>query len=390
MTRRSSAAPTEARRPGRARAQQRDAGSRRSASAGSSATTGGRVLRIVLFFAVPCIVAMAVLRVIAPPNPDFVFHLTLTSKIDHLNQTDEHYDLVLVGDSRVFRGIDPGIVETELARLGCPANTYNMGSVAQTKMEFDHVMDVLDGAPAGTPEIIVSFDALTLLAGVLKDFSLRHRVHMNASDVATYLEYKANLPREDFDTDVLELADTAAAFALNQVPVGAVHQQLFDQVPTQEDIRLATELDGFQPWAEFHEDAGEEGMANLFATLEPELRNGGWERRWAAEELSADRLDSWIETVAAHIDAMPEDATRVHAFMPSFYDAGTTASVVEGWVASGRTEPIINLVDENVVGDYTDPSYFLDFWHLSETGSVAVSTALAEQLCPIVREATEG
>lgn len=347
-----------------------------------------RFVRVALFFAVPCLVAMAVVRAVAPPNPDFAFHPTLTAKLDHLAETDEHYEVVFVGDSRVFRAIDPEIVEAELSRLGCPANAYNMGSVAQTKLEFDHVMDVLDDLPAGTPEIIVSFDALTLLVGVLKDFAVRHRVHMDARDAATYLEYKANLPAEDFGTDVLELADTAAAFALNQVPVGAIHQQLFEQVPTQDDTRLATELDGFTPWPEFYEDAGENGLANLYATLEPELRNGGWERRWADEQPSPDRLDKWVKTVAAHIDAMPDDTTRVHAFIPSFYDAGTTAAIVDAWNANGRPEPVINLVDTELVGDYSDPSYFIDFWHLSEVGSVATSTALAEQLCPIVTEAT--
>ncbi len=349
-----------------------------------------RLLGLGLRFVVPFLVVSVIARLLIPANPAYPWHPTLSAKADHLQTTDEHYDVVLVGDSRAFRGIDPVLLNSELDRLGCPASTYNLGTVAQSKMEFDYVMDVIADIPAGTPEIVVVVDSLPLLAGFLKDFSVRQRVHMTASSAEEYLRYKANLPAEDFGTDPIEVADTAVGFALNQLPVGALQQQLFEQAFAEDEAALVSTNLGYQPWEEFYAEAGEDGVANLFATLEPELNNGGWDRRWTDEDPTPERVGKWVDTVAAHVDAVPESATAVQIFIPSYYDAGTLDAVVDGWQAAGRSEPIVNLVDVDLIGDYRDPSFFIDYWHLSERGSTAVTIAAAEALCPIVSERLGG
>lgn len=336
------------------------------------------------------VVVSVIIRLLAPPNPDFAWHPTFSAKVEHIQTTDEHYDVVFVGDSRTYRGIDPVVLDAELAALGCPASTYNLGTLGMSKFEYDHMMEALADAPGGTPAIVVNVEVTTLLAGLLKDFSLRHRGHMNLADANDYLVYKSNLPAEDFGTDTAEILDTAAGFAVNQLPVGAVHQQLFEQPAEVNEEVLIGEQQGFQPWPEFEADAGPDGMANLLATLTPELENGGWEQRWATEELDAERLDQWLAIVESHMDAVPADAQGVQLFLPSFFDEGTLGAIEQGWAESGRTEPIVNLVDTELIGDYTDPTFFLDFWHLSPLGSEVVSKAAARQLCPLIEQELGG
>lgn len=343
------------------------------------------VVRSIAAFVIVFGAVSVILRLLAPPNPDFAWHPTFSAKIDHLRTTEEHYDIVFVGDSRTYRGIDPVVFEAELSALGCPARSYNLGTLGMSKFEYDHMMEALATAPGGPPEIVVNVEVTTLLAGLIKDFSLRHRGFMNLADADEYLEYKSNLPAEDFGTDTPEILDTAAGFAVNQLPVGAVHQQLFEQPALQNEDVLINEQQGFQPWPQFEAEAGPEGMANLLATLTPELENGGWEQRWAVEELDQERLDQWLAIVSAHMDAVPDDSQAVQLFLPSFFDEGTLGAIEEGWAESGRTEPIINLVDPELIGDYTDPAFFLDFWHLSPIGSETVSKAAAHQLCPIIQ-----
>jgi hypothetical protein len=332
------------------------------------------------------VLTSAGIRLLARPNPDYAWHPTLSAKLDHIAETDEHYDVVFVGDSRAFRAIDPHIVEAELGRRGCSANVFNLGAVAMTKFEYDEMMSRLASAPAGTPEVIVTIDALTLNVGLLKDFSVRHRVHMDINDAAAYLRYRSSLP-SDFGEGTTEVADMAAGYAVNQIPVGAIHQLVFEQDAQLDEHELVNGQAGYQPWEEFYADAGPGGMANLHATLEPELANGGWDRRWAREDPTADRVDDWITTVAAHLDVVPETSTAVQMWIPSYYDAGLLESITAEWERRGHREPMINLVDESLVGDYTDPDFFIDYWHLSEAGSIAVSRAAAAQLCPIVDEA---
>lgn len=351
-------------------------------------------------FLVAFLVVSAVVRVAVPANPDYPWHPSLTVKLDHLRTTDEHYDVVVVGDSRAFRAIDPVLMSEELEQLGCPASVYNLGTVAMSKMEFDHTMEVLEDIPGGTPEVVVVVDTLPILAGLLKDFSVRQRVHMTAGSASEYIRYRALLPEEDFGTDQLEVLDTALGFAVNQIPVGVIHQQLFDQAPLEDQVALATENLGFQPWPDFYAEAGDEGIANLWATLEPELSNGGWEERWRDEDPSEDRLRRWVEAIAQHVEKVPEGSSPVQVFVPSYYDAGTLDAIVDAVEAEAASDPefaarirdavVTNLVDDARVGDYTDPSFFIDYWHLSESGGDATTRALAEVVCPTVSARVEG
>jgi hypothetical protein len=345
-----------------------------------------RAARVGFLFVSALVLTSAGIRVFAPPNPDYAWHPTLSAKLDHIAETTEHYDVVFVGDSRAFRAIDPHIVEAEFSRRGCPANVFNLGAVAMTKFEYDEMMSTLASAPGGTPDVIVTVDALTLNVGLLKDFSVRHRVHMDINHAASYLRYRSSLP----GAAAMDVADMAAGYAVNQVPVGAIHQLLFEQDAQLDERELVNGQAGYQPWDEFYAEAGPEGIANLYATLSPELENGGWQRRWAREEPTPEQIDDWIATIAAHADVVPSGATAVQLWIPSYDDAGTIEAVKKEWERRGHTEPMISLVDEALVGDYTDPDFFIDYWHLSEAGSIAVSRAAASQLCPIVDEALGG
>jgi hypothetical protein len=257
-----------------------------------------------------------------------------------------------------------------------------------TKFEYDEMMSALASTPGGTPEVIVTIDALSLNVGLMKDFSVRHRVHMDIADAAQYMRYRSSLP-VDFGDGTIELADMAAGFAVNQVPVGAIHQLLFEQGAQIDEDALVHEQAGYQPWEQFYEEAGPQGLSNLFATLAPELENGGWENRWAIEEPTIDRVDDWIATIEAHVDVVPSAAAAVQMWIPSYYDEGLIDAIAAEWRRRGHEEPMISLVDDALVGDYTDPSFFIDYWHLSEKGSEAVSRAAAAQLCPIVADAVE-
>lgn len=348
-----------------------------------------RAARVVVLFSTCLVVVLVLLRVVFPPDPDVIWHPTLTAKLDHIAETDTHYDVVFVGDSRAFRAIDPMIVEGRLESLGCPASVYNFGAVAMTKFEYDDVMAALEAAPAGAPEIVVTIDALTLNVGLRRDFDLRHRAQMDIGSFTESLDYLDGLPLE-FGVGAIDRADLAAAYAVNQVPRGAIYQRMFPQEAELDESRLVAAQHGYQPWSEFYDEAGESGMQNLLATVEAEVANGGWERRWASETPSDSDLDRWVRTLEAHTAQTPEGALAVEMFIPSYYDEGTTSAVAAAWRDRHPNLPVVDLVESDLVGDYTDPTYFLDYWHLSEHGSEMVSRAAAEALCPMVESEVEG
>ena len=336
-------------------------------------------------FLVPLILVAALIRVTVPANPDYAWHPTLTAKLDHIRSTTEHYEVVFVGDSRVFRGIDPFIVQSELERLGCPASVYNLGSVAMTKFEYDRTMEILDGPPGGTPEIVVTVDTLSLLVGVFRDFSTRHRGYLTADDAAEYVDYLRGLPVEMGGMGLANQIDLSTAFAVAQIPQGAIHQRLFVQPPGLDEERMAGPQRGYRPWDEFWEEAGPDGRENLFATIAARTRQRGLGTsmgRRGAQRRRARAVDH--DSGEAQRTALPRGSQPVHMFIPSYYDGATIAAVAEEWNERHPETPLFNLVDEELVGDYSDPSFFIDYWHLSQRGSEAVSAAAAVQLCPVI------
>ncbi len=357
---------------------------------GSEQRRSGGGSRSVLIFLSAFLLASVVLRQLVPPNPDFVWHATYTAKIEHLREATESYDVVFVGNSTVYLGIDPVIVEASLAEAGCPGlRTYNLGSVAQTKFEFDRMMAALETTPGGTPEFVVSMDHALFEIGLLRDNALRHRVHMRAGTWSSAVDYIRSLPTaEGFKGDA-KAADLIAAFALQQIPVGAVHQQLFAQEAKQDEWAIVNERQGFKTWPVINADRGPEAVARLFARVERAVASGEWERRWNEDGLSENGIERWLATIDANVASAPDGATAVHALIPSELDGLAAAQVTEAWRSSDREALLLNLVDEALVGDFTEPAFWSDDRHVSQMGSERVSHALGAELCPVIR-ATQG
>ncbi len=326
-----------------------------------------------------------ILRFVAPPNPDYPWHPTLTAKWDHLSTTEDHYEVVFVGDSTVFQGIDPFIVSDELTALGCPASVYNLGVLGMTKLEYDETMHRLEDIPGGRPEVVVTVNALPLLVGLAQDFSVRHRSYLDARRARETIEYMQGLPTE-FNMGRDNQLDLLAAFVVNQVPQGAIHQQIFREASGRDEERLVGTQLGYRPWDEFWEEAGPDGPANLHATIEVLVEDGRWDQRWAEETPDPAEVERWMSTLDEHDEHTPSGSLGVHMLVPTIFDAAMTSAVTDTWRDRRPDIPIINLVDRSLVGDYDDPDFFVDYIHLSELGGAAVSRAAAAQLCPIVRD----
>lgn len=348
-----------------------------------------RGLRLGVLFAVPFLLASAVIRVAAPPEPDFVWHPTFSAKIDHLRETTEHYDVVFVGNSRTYLGVDPAIVEASLTAAGCPGvSTYNLGSVAQSKFEFDYMVETLADIPGGTPEYIVSLDRSLFEIGLVRDFDLRNRVFMTAGEYADSIDYISNLPDDTTFKSQAKAIDLTLGFAVNQIPVGAIHQQLFEQDSLEDEVALVEETRGFKGWDVIEAERGDEVDA-LAATVDADVASGAWGFRWSEKTLNQDQIDRWLSTIDAHVEQAPEGSTAIHVLIPSDFDASSAAQITAAWNDSGRSDLLLNLVDESLVGDFTDPGYWSDRFHVNEIGTAAISEALGVQICGVISQGQE-
>jgi len=99
----------------------------------------------VLSSALAAIAGFAVIALIgvrSTPGPE---DFPITPKLAHLTEHIAEYDAVIIGRSHVFRSFVPQVIDAELARLGKPLRTFNLGGPGMSDTEIDHVLrTVLD------------------------------------------------------------------------------------------------------------------------------------------------------------------------------------------------------------------------------------------------------
>jgi hypothetical protein len=353
----------------------------------STASSAGlrRVARAAALFAVSFLLVAAVVRVAVPPRPDHVWHPTFTAKVDHLRETSEHYDVVFVGNSQAYLLIDPFAVEASMAAAGCEASVYNLGSVAQSKFEFDHLLETLADIPGGTPEYVVSVDRSLFEIGAVRDFSIRHRVFMKPGNYRDALDYIANLPDDAGLKSKAKVIDLSLGFALNQVPVGAGHQWLFTQPSLEEETAMVSQWRGFTPWPIVEERRGPVEVAALRQTVADDVASGAWAARWVDEEPGQVALDRWVSTIEAHVSKVPSGSRAAHVLVPSDFDRLTAQRISEAWKASGSDAPLIDLLADDRLGDFTDPELWSDTIHMNAEGARRVSDALGDHMCSLMQ-----
>lgn len=356
----------------------------------STPVGGRRLLRAAALFVASFVVVAAVVRIAVPPRPEHVWHPTYTAKVEHLRATTEHYDVVFVGNSQTYLLVDPFAVEASIAAAGCQAKVYNLGSVAQSKFEFDHLMETLADVPGGTPEYVVSVDRSLFEIGAVRDFSVRHRVFMDAGNYRDAVDYIANLPTDAGLKSQAKMIDLSVAFALNQVPVGAGHQLLFAQPSLEDEEAMVSQWRGFTPWPILEDRRGPVEVAALRQTVADDVASGAWSARWADEEPGPVALDRWVSTIEAHVTRVPPGAQAVHVLVPADFDRLTARRIAEAWAASGSDVPLIDLLADETLGDFTDPALWSDTIHMDAEGARRISAALGGHMCALMQAGAAG
>jgi len=71
---------------------------------------------------------------------------TIQGKLEHFFEHGDEYDIALFGTSRVFSGLNPVVIEAELATHGIEARVFNLGLPAVGAYEVDYYFrKILDG-----------------------------------------------------------------------------------------------------------------------------------------------------------------------------------------------------------------------------------------------------
>lgn len=327
---------------------------------------------------------------VLPTTPDEVYRPGLTPKLEALRTSDTYYDIAFVGNSRVIHSIDPAIVDQVMAADGCDVRTVNLGAPAMSAYEMREMMSAIADRDVAVPQFVVTFDTVHLTTGLAQDFSQRNRTAASLDDLSWAPEYRAELPEPPYGSATESSYDVAAGILAAQVPVSAAYRHIFpDEAPS----GPRSPIDDL--WANSMDHAGYVSLDDLptdaLAALHDErdafVASGGLDAMWDDSPAPADQVARWVHTIGTYNDMVPDGSRPVHVLIPSNFSAGTAASVAAAWATDPGRAPLLNLFDASVLPDADQADFWADASHVSRNGAIAVSTALAHQLCPLVLDA---
>jgi hypothetical protein len=328
----------------------------------------------------------------ASPPPEIP---VLSPKLAHLLERAGDYDLVLLGDSRTFRGIDPTRLDVELERRGCPARSFNAGVSALHPIELiDFLERLAEGGAKPLPHLLIQ-DVQPVDASMT---NLRSRRQM-------YFARVGNLPLAFRSIRASNLSPFGKFESGAKVSIATLYSHLGTG---QLGHLLNPGISGREP------DSGALFEQRGFVSLETEAaRSAGpsAERRVAflADQAGAEaRLDELRSIDFSEPAPLPHGYEALlleilgHArragdhvalyFMPRAREplvARQARRLEQSWPTSHPEFPVLNFHDPERFPELYASDSWWDTGHLNQRGAELFSRSIAEPICAWLR-ATRG
>ncbi len=324
------------------------------------------------------------LRALTPLPEEF----GLRAKFDWFAEHKDEFDVLFLGSSRVFRGIDPRIVDAELAAEGVPLRTFNFGVGGLRRFEACYVMHrLLELGPARLSTVVVEAEPWEPSTEFL----------MNTWSSRMVAWHDLEHTRLALVSVMAEDAPLAA-----RIRKGWTHVQLFAMRlhVMGQGSRIVLDLLGRSrdPW-------------NRSMSADEIARAAGYQ---AYEEIADAPVNAWQEAIAkdaewpakvmGHVarenDAAPDLARYNFAALRA--QVGAIRAAGAEWIAlsmpgneGGPDDAALHArgdvpryLDFNRPGRYPEywtPQARFDDLHLSRSGAQEFSRALAQALVPLLR-----
>ncbi|HIJ66032.1 MAG TPA: hypothetical protein HPP77_08780 [Candidatus Hydrogenedentes bacterium] len=142
-----------------------------SAATRRRVTGGCRALRNLTLFVVVIALANVAFERAFPRRS----HCLLDSKLNHLQQQIDRYDVVFIGSSLVYRGVDPAVFNEELSKRGWQLDSFNFGVPG---IQFEEMGLLIERMVAMNPErlkwLVIDLHSLSYLLGSTGWYTKRH------------------------------------------------------------------------------------------------------------------------------------------------------------------------------------------------------------------------
>jgi hypothetical protein len=312
----------------------------------------------------------------------------LRAKCEYFAEHRDEFDLVFLGSSRFFRGIDPRVVDAELAARGLTVRSFNFGLGGMRRFEGCFVLDrALELRPARLRWVVVE--------GEPWDASADFLGNTWSSRVVMWHDWEHT--RLALQSVALEPAPLA-----QRLSTGWTHLQLcamrFQNMGQGQRIALDLLGRSYDPWGRGLSAADVERAAGYqaYEEIAGDARNVWQEQLAARPEHAREIMDGIVAQNAAPPRLERVNLAALRAQQAAIRAAGARMIVVTMPASRGSPDEAALHArgDVPVLIELNRPDRDPRWWsaearfddlHLSRTGAVALSRALATALEPHLR-----
>lgn len=299
----------------------------------------------------------------------------LGAKLDHLEGLEARPEVVFLGSSRVLRGFVPVVFDEELAAVGIPLRSYNLGAEGMRLPEFVHALEQLAEMPDHGIEWV-------LLDPEEADLRLLRERNPRASRVLAWHDLERTLQLTELVHDWPEL-DAAArldltldhleAFVHRTTGIGSFGpwtRSILGTNPTWAEAFLGPKEDGYVP----HLGHAPEGAPARM----PEAERA-WAWRVAAKSRSRVTTEELHPVALALYGDLVRATERLGARLILVTLPGLTPRDDTIRAARALRVPLMRFDRPDLDPELYRMEDRYDRYHLNHSGAVAFTRALAER-----------
>ncbi|MGH1479434.1 MAG: hypothetical protein ACRBM6_12080 [Geminicoccales bacterium] len=348
----------------------------------------------VIAFVVVGVLAVVGLDVVIPDSEEPSLGI-LSKKIDHLREAHQNYNVLLIGTSRTYRGIDPIQLRRVTERQGCDVRAFNFGVPNLRLTELRHLREHL------SPTMLGDFDLILLTPMAPSKIA---KANWSSDRIQHFSDWKG------YWVSLIDIWDTplsnavpkqlyysallTGAFAYRQLGFGRLAKGLRGEAPSSVDNPSGDLVDGSaivdfsrqgyvalddEPSQEFI-DRGQEIKSNPghFEMLKTknmavnEFRGSAAERAWQ-------RFANSMEQLAAF------DVPFAMLLPPMLPLRASDQALAE--VADAHGVPVLNYNKLDRYPELFERRNWFDYYHVNRDGAELLTNLVGEDICTAIEDA---
>ena len=316
----------------------------------------------------------------------------LSKRAEYFTEAYQNYNVLFVGTSSTYRGVDPVLLQEIAAENGCDVRAFNFGIPKLRFTEVRHLQERL------TPEMLKSFDLIFLApmaSSKIRPNNWSSDRIQYFSDFRGYWDSLVDIwhtpmvnavPKQIYYSGLL-----TGAFAYRQLGIGRLASS-FHETPLGSDANQGDDAFGGDAIVDFSrhghvalDDEPSEKFAKRGQIIKdrPGYFDTLKQKSVSLEDFRGSSAERALQRFEWTKDYFPDFDGTFGIFLPPLLTTrGQDAVLAE--TAEARGIPVLNYNLMDRYPELFELEHWFDYYHLGRSGAEVLTRLIGEDICPLI------